>query len=63
MPTLVVMEPKECKLVEFYGRKDAKDGEEALKKWRAEREERYGAKEEEKKEWINKWYVLKLNDF
>ena len=50
MPTLVVMEPKECRLVEFYGRKDAKDGEEALKKWRAEREERYGNKEEEKKE-------------
>ena len=37
MPTLVVIEPKQCRLVEFYGRKDAKDGMDAIEKWRKER--------------------------
>ena len=56
MPIVVVCEARNLRLVTFYGRKDIKDGMDAVKRWRKERTERYpedypaAANEEEKKE-------------
>ena len=55
MPIVVVCEARNLRLVTFYGRKDIKDGMDAVKRWRKERTERYpedypAAAEEEKKE-------------
>ena len=41
MPIVVVCEARNLRLVTFYGRKDIKDGMEAIQRWRAERTERY----------------------
>ena len=60
MPIVVVCEARQLRLVTFYGRKDIKDGMDAIHRWRKERSVRYpedyppqagagGDQEEEKK--------------
>lgn len=41
MPIVVVCEARQLRLVTFYGRKDIKDGMDAIHRWRLERSERY----------------------
>ena len=41
MPVVVVCEARSLRLVTYYGRKDIKDGMDAIVRWRTERSERY----------------------
>ena len=43
MPILVVVEARQLRLINFHGRKDIRDGMDAIHRWRKERSDRYPA--------------------